>query len=135
MKAIQSVLMASSQKNSPYDFWNEALSEAVIYGHLTLFKDGVDGAVIPDPEESGLFRRSVGEYHGQLRDWRATIPGSEKGVHLREYSDRYELHIDRFDPYKHPLKHLVFDSPGTLFGLIGAFFMSAMFLGIIRRKR
>lgn len=33
----------------------------------------------------------------------------ENGLHIREYEDRFELHVDTFDPRSHPLLHLAFE--------------------------
>lgn len=37
-------------------------------------------------------------------------------LHIREYDDRYTLHVDRFDPRQEPIKHLLFDAPEVLIG-------------------
>ena len=66
---------------------------------------------IPSPKDSGLFKRSVGEIKGQRADWRATSDGDVGCVHVVEYSDRYEMHYDKYDPRKKPIEHLLFDSP------------------------
>jgi len=38
-------------------------------------------------------------------------------LHIREYDDKYVVHIDRVDPMKDPLGHLLKDSPETLLGI------------------
>jgi len=43
-------------------------------------------------------------------------------LHIREYDDKYLLHIDKVDPRKNPLGHLVFDAPEVLVGLATAAF-------------
>lgn len=117
------------------DFWNSALARALIGGNLTVYKVDNTGNRIPRPESSGLFRRSIGEPKGQIADWRASIDGSQKGMHVVEFSDRYEIHVDKFDPYKNPLKHLVYDSPKTgvslLLGGIGA---AVLIRNIMKRR-
>ncbi len=95
------------------DVWNDILSKAVVLNHMTIPKLNADGTEIPHPSESGLFRRSIGERHGQISDWRASISGSERGVHVLEYPDCYKIHVDRYDPYKKPVQHIVKDSPRT----------------------
>ena len=43
-------------------------------------------------------------------------------LHIREYDDKYLVHMDKVDPRKNPLDHLVFDAPEVLVGLTsGAF--------------
>ena len=91
-------------------FWQARINEAIHCGKVTVLKnDGISN--VPRPKESGLFRRSLGEIKGQLADWRASVPGTDQCVHAVEYRDRYELHLDRYDPGKKPLEHLLYDSP------------------------
>ncbi|MEM0158436.1 MAG: hypothetical protein QW812_02870 [Thermoplasmataceae archaeon] len=134
-KAIFHGKMGPGSGRDPSEFWKGAISEALVYGKLTIPKLMEYGKEIPGPQESGIFKRSVGEFHGQIKDWRASVEGTEKSVHIREYLDRYELHVDSFDPYRHPVKHLAFDSPKTLLGLLGTMFLGAFLLGILRRRK
>jgi hypothetical protein len=41
-------------------------------------------------------------------------------LHIREYDDKYLLHMDKVDPRKDPLGHLIFDAPEVLVGLASA---------------
>ena len=43
-------------------------------------------------------------------------------LHIREYGDKYLVHMDKIDPRKDPLGHLVVDAPEILIGLASAFF-------------
>ena len=43
-------------------------------------------------------------------------------LHIREYGDKYLVHMDKIDPRKDPLGHLVRDAPEVLIGLASAFF-------------
>jgi len=43
-------------------------------------------------------------------------------LHIREYEDKYMVHMDKIDPRKDPLGHLVRDAPEVLIGLASAFF-------------
>lgn len=43
-------------------------------------------------------------------------------LHIREYEDKYMVHMDKIDPRKDPLGHLVKDAPEVLIGLASAFF-------------
>jgi len=38
-------------------------------------------------------------------------------LHIREYDDKYVVHVDKFDPRKEPIKHLLFDAPEVLMGI------------------
>jgi hypothetical protein len=89
------------------DSWNTLVGLAIISGAIRISKADVSN--IGDPVESGLFLRSIGMQKGQIADFRASIEGSSLAVHLVEFTDEYELHIDRFDPSKNLLSHIVFD--------------------------
>ena len=41
-------------------------------------------------------------------------------LHIREYADKYLIHIDKVDPRKDPIGHLIFDAPEVLVGLATA---------------
>lgn len=43
-------------------------------------------------------------------------------LHIREYGDKYLVHMDEIDPRKDPLGHLIVDAPEVLIGLASAFF-------------
>ncbi len=60
-----------------------------------------------------------------LDDAEETLLGDPEGarkqyrysnLHIREYDDKYTLHVDRFDPRQEPIKHLLFDAPEVLIG-------------------
>ncbi len=42
----------------------------------------------------GIPMDSIAQYRGK------------NGLHIREYEDRFELHVDMFDPLSHPFLHL-----------------------------
>ena len=41
-------------------------------------------------------------------------------LHIREYDDKYLIHMDKVDPRKDPICHLIFDAPEVLIGLATA---------------
>jgi hypothetical protein len=43
-------------------------------------------------------------------------------LHIREYDDKFLIHIDKIDPRKDPLGHLLYDAPEVLAGLACAVF-------------
>jgi len=43
-------------------------------------------------------------------------------LHIREYGDSYFVHMDKIDPRKDPLGHLIVDAPEVVVGLTSAFF-------------
>ena len=64
-----------------------------------------------------------------LEDARETNLGDKKGakkqyrygnLHIREYDNKYTVHMDKHDPRSAPIRHLVWDAPEVLVGLVGA---------------
>src|SRR5690348_1664925 len=43
-------------------------------------------------------------------------------LHIREYDDKYLVHMDEVDPRKDPIGHLVVDAPEVLIRLASAFY-------------
>ncbi len=41
-------------------------------------------------------------------------------LHIREYDDKFLVHMDKIDPRNDPLSHLVFDAPEVLVGIASA---------------
>ncbi|GFN39835.1 MAG: conserved hypothetical protein [Marine Group I thaumarchaeote] len=41
-------------------------------------------------------------------------------LHIREYEDKYVVHMDKIDPRKDPLGHIILDAPEVLVGLTSA---------------
>ena len=101
-------------------FWNTVISHTLTGGHdgkspFVLSKYHSDGTEVPRPNASSYLHWRVGELKWENKqDWRASFEASEQGFHAIEFKDRYECHIDKVDPDKDPLGHLVQDSPGTL---------------------
>lgn len=99
------------------EFWRTVISRTyenkpTVFKLLKLFPDGNQ---VPRPESTGeLLKRHIGELKGQIADWRASFTDSDEGFHAVEFQDRYECHIDKWDPLKNAWKHLVEDSPGSL---------------------
>lgn len=54
---------------------------------------------------------SWGERRGARKQYRYG------NLHIREYYDRYVVHMDKVDPRKDPFGHLLKDSPETLIGI------------------
>lgn len=89
------------------DSWNTLAALAIISGRINISKEIV--AQIGDPEESGIFHRSIGMQKGQKGDYRASIPDSVYALHVVEYDMEFEIHLDRYDPSKKLFLHLIFD--------------------------
>ncbi|MEM3267842.1 MAG: hypothetical protein QXR69_04045, partial [Conexivisphaerales archaeon] len=77
------------------------------------------------PELPDTFKESMLGYpHGSIKQYR-----DDTGVHVREYKDKFVIHIDRVDPRKSLLGHLVSDSPETILQL---FFFIPITCSILR---
>lgn len=101
-------------------FWTQKVVQTLIGLHssknpLIFDRFDADNVEVPTPEDTKFIEWSLGELKGESKtDWRASLVGLESGFHAVQYTDRYECHIDKFDPSKNLYKHLSEDSPGTL---------------------
>ena len=105
------------------NFWKTVISQTLTGGYngkrpLILSKYFENGSEIPRPEDTSILHRSLGELKLQKADWRASFQKLDQGFHAVEFNDRYDCHIDKVDPDKDPIGHLVEDSPGTFVALI-----------------
>ncbi len=91
------------------DFWNTVCALALVYNRFNIPKKHME-----KPEKSLLFRKSIGKIRGQIRDYRCSIYESNLGMHVVEFMDHYEIHLDRYDPMKKPVEHIIYESPDTL---------------------
>lgn len=120
---------------TPYDYWNSVVASVLSYGSMEIQKTNGEGQDVPEPGKSGLFRRSIGEMKGQIADWRTTLPNSTRGIHVVEFEDHYSVHVDRFDPGKDPVRHLLLDSPKTLLSLVATGIASIFLYSIFGGRR
>ena len=54
-------------------------------------------------------------------------------LHIREYADHYTVHVDKADPRRDPIGHLVHDAPEMLAGLAAGAVASALVYVKLRR--
>jgi len=72
------------------------------------------------PKELGSFilekaqETSLGHKNGAKKQYRY------RNLHIREYDDKFLVHMDTVDPRKNPFGHLVSDAPEILVGLASA---------------
>ena len=59
----------------------------------------------------GAEETNLGKKNGAKKQYRYG------NLHIREYDDKFLVHMDKFDPRKSPFAHLVFDAPEVLVGL------------------
>ena len=80
----------------------------------------MSGSEIEVPKEirefmlEGAQETSLGKKNGANKQYRYG------NLHIREYDDKYLVHMDKYDPRKEPLKHLVADAPEVLVGIASA---------------
>ena len=58
---------------------------------------------------------NLGQKNGAMRQFRYG------NLHIREYEDKYLVHVDKVDPRKDPLGHLLCDAPEFLVGIASGF--------------
>ncbi len=54
----------------------------------------------------------LGDLYGAYRQYRC-----DSNIHILEYTDKFLVHKDRFDPRRDPFAHLIYDSPEILLAL------------------
>ncbi len=59
----------------------------------------------------GAAETSLGKKNGAKKQYRYG------NLHIREYDDKYLVHMDKVDPRKDPLGHLIHDAPEVLIGI------------------
>ena len=67
--------------------------------------------MLDDAEETNL-----GQKNGAIRQFRYG------NLHIREYEDKYLVHMDKVDPRNDPLGHLIHDAPEFLVGMAAGYF-------------
>ena len=72
----------------------------------------------------------LGDRRGAIRQFR-----HPSGLHVREYSDRFVIHRDSFDPRSHPVRHLIHDSPETILALGACLYGAGKAANRISKKR
>ena len=55
-------------------------------------------------------------------------------LHIREYDDKFLVHMDKVDPRKNPLGHLIVDAPEVLVGLTSAILGGAKIFSYFNKK-
>ena len=71
----------------------------------------------------------LGQKNGAKRQYRYG------NLHIREHDDKYLVHMDRIDPRKSPLGHLILDAPEVLVGLVGAAVGGAKVFSYIKKRQ
>jgi hypothetical protein len=64
----------------------------------------------------GAEETNLGEKRGARKQYRYG------NLHIREYDDKYVVHMDKVDPRKNPVGHLLKDSPETLLGIASSIY-------------
>ncbi len=78
---------------------------------------------IPTPADAGA-TKSLGLPVGQYSDWRFPPRPDGAGLHVHEFPDRYEAHLDQVHPQASTVRHLMRDTPklfwAAITGIVGA---------------
>lgn len=70
----------------------------------------------------------LGKSNGSKRQYRYG------NLHIREYEDKFLVHVDKVDPRKNPIGHLVYDAPEVLVGLACGIFTAYAIKKNVRNK-
>lgn len=79
--------------------------------------------MLEDAEETNL-----GQKNGAIRQLRYG------NLHIREYDDKYLVHMDKVDPRKDPLGHLIHDAPEFLVDIAGAYWIGTKMASEIYKR-
>jgi len=79
--------------------------------------------MLEDAEETNL-----GQKNGAIRQLRYG------NLHIRECDDKYLVHVDKVDPRKDPLGHLIHDAPEFLVGIASAYWIGTKMASEIYRR-
>ncbi|MCY3854371.1 MAG: hypothetical protein OXF28_02340 [Thaumarchaeota archaeon] len=79
-----------------------------------------------------------------LSDAQETFLGTKKGaikqyrygnLHIREYDEFFLVHVDKKDPRKDPIGHLIFDATEVLSGLLFSFIGNKLTGAILKKNK
>jgi hypothetical protein len=76
----------------------------LIDGEISISKE-----ILPSIDETRFEPTKLGDPRGAVRQYR-----SISGLHIREYEDRFVVHMDKIDPRTDPFGHLLIDSPESI---------------------
>jgi len=89
----------------------QLLDLAIMYGDEIEVPKELREFMLEEAEETFL-----GQKNGAYKQYRYG------NLHIREYGDKFLVHMDRVDPRKDPVGHLIHDAPEVLIGLACAVF-------------
>ena len=69
-------------------------------------------SLVEHPRDAGL-RPSIGLPAGQRADYRLALQPGCSGIHVQDFGEHYEVHLDQKDPGCDAIGHLQQDAPGT----------------------
>jgi hypothetical protein len=80
---------------------------------MTVSKDVIISKDVLSELPNDYDQTLLGDRRGAKRQYRSSHPSSAN-LHVREYDDRFTIHIDREDPRTNPSGHLLRDAPETI---------------------
>lgn len=83
------------------------------------FVDGDGSIIVPKSVRPiiGLKETAIGGKKGARKQYRYG------NLHIRDYASHYTVHVDRVNPLKNPIGHLIVDAPEYLAGAAAAAFV------------
>ena len=95
------------------------------------FVDGDGNIVVPKAVRPiiGIEETVLGSKNGARRQYRYG------NLHIRDYDSHYTVHMDRVDPRKNPLGHLLIDAPEYILGAAAALLIGRHVAGAVYKKR
>lgn len=71
----------------------------------------VSKSELPKPSDFTHFRKAKGDPTGQQMDYRAKLSNDdERGIHVKEFDEKYHIHWDECDPSENRLRHFIEDA-------------------------
>jgi len=95
--------------------WQDVHSELALQPPRTVIVLMRDA--LPDPRALGALV-SIGLPCGQQADLRFAPDASCRGLHVQEFTDRWEAHLDQVHPKCDLLRHLQRDAPAALVAIV-----------------
>ncbi len=95
------------------------------------FVDADGNIIVPKAVRpiAGLQETALGSKKGAMRQYR------HGNLHIRDYDSHYTVHMDKVDPRKNPLGHLLVDAPEYVVGAAAAAIVGRQVGKLVYNKR
>lgn len=92
--------------------WSEVID--ILTRHPWRTRVKLPKGLLPHPAAAGM-SSSVGIPEGQVADYRLVLPDGS-GLHVKDFVEYYEAHLDEVHPDVNWVEHLRQDAPGSFVG-------------------